>query len=60
MYEGITVPLCEVCLQPMTEEDGDLEDDVTISADCCGRCGLCHECREFGEHDCDPVKARVG
>ncbi len=46
-------PLCEVCNSPMTEEAGDLEDGVTISADCCGRCGLCAECRKEGNHDCD-------
>lgn len=43
--------LCEVCLCTLTEED--LEDSVTLSADCCGRVGLCSNCREHGEHDCD-------
>jgi hypothetical protein len=47
------VPLCEVCNKHMTEEDGDLEDDVTIFSDCCERCGLCVRCREFGNHDCE-------
>lgn len=45
------VPICEVCYSPFEAED--LEDGVTISADCCGRIGLCSQCREFGIHDCD-------
>lgn len=44
-------PLCEVCLDPFEEDD--LEDDVTIPAECCDRIGLCAECRQFGHHDCD-------
>jgi hypothetical protein len=43
--------LCEICLRPFTDED--LEDGVTIPADCCDRVGLCARCREEGEHDCD-------
>ena len=45
-------PLCEVCNR-LLEDGVDLEDDCTISADCCERCGLCHVCREPGAHDCD-------
>lgn len=49
-------PMCEVCLQPFVEDD--LEDGVTVSADCCGRCGLCSFCREYGNHDCDERKEK--
>lgn len=44
--------LCEVCYCVMIEGE-DLEDGVSLTADCCGREGLCKECREPGEHDCD-------
>jgi hypothetical protein len=45
------LPLCEVCLRPLSGDD--LEDGVTAPADCCERCGLCAECREPGNHDCE-------
>lgn len=47
--------MCEICLRPFGPED--LEDGVTLSADCCGRVGLCAECREPGQHDCDDPPA---
>jgi len=43
-------PLCEACLSAMSGDD--LEDGVTVSAPCCGRIGLCAECRREGHHDC--------
>lgn len=43
--------VCEVCLDPFV--NADLEDGVTLSADCCGRTGLCRRCRKKNHHDCD-------
>lgn len=43
--------ICEVCNSPLRGKD--LEDGVTIAADCCERCGLCAHCRQEGNHDCD-------
>lgn len=43
--------LCEVCYQPFRARD--LEDGVTLTANCCGRAGLCRHCRKRGNHDCD-------
>ena len=44
-------PMCEVCDSVFVTED--LEDGCTLSADCCGRTGLCRHCRLRGNHDCD-------
>lgn len=49
----MVVPLCEVCDKVMTVEEGDLDDLVSVPADCCDRCGLCKNCRINGNHDCD-------
>lgn len=46
-------PICEVCDRPF--EADDLEDGVTIPAECCERTGMCAECRQPGGHDCDDV-----
>jgi len=43
--------MCEVCFSTLGEDD--MEDGVTIPAECCERIGLCRHCRELGEHDCD-------
>lgn len=43
--------ICEICLRLFADKD--LEDGLTVSADCCERVGLCRYCRQFGEHDCD-------
>ncbi len=51
------MPLCEICLGVMVE-GASLEDGVTLTANCCGREGLCAVCREEGQHDCnDPPYA---
>lgn len=47
-------PLCEACDAPFSAED--LEDGFTIEAACCGRIGLCYECRQYMNHDCDRQK----
>jgi hypothetical protein len=52
--DGI-LPICEVCNCSFCTED--LEDDVTIAADCCGRIGLCAKCRKVGNHECDDPPA---
>lgn len=43
--------ICEICLRPLSPKD--LEDGCTLSANCCGREGLCRHCRKEGEHDCN-------
>lgn len=43
--------ICDICLRSFEPED--MEDGCTLSADCCGRDGLCRFCRKKGEHDCD-------
>ena len=45
--------LCEICLEPFAATD--LEDGLTIPAECCERTGLCSECRQHGKHDCTNV-----
>lgn len=51
----MSAKLCEVCGAAMGSDD--LEDGVSVPADCCERVGLCARCREPGAHDCDVHQA---
>ena len=44
--------ICECCLRQL-KAPVDIEDGVTIPADCCERTGLCANCRRKWNHDCD-------